>query len=102
MNRPEGYCRLKFNDDLGYWEYRYGKRRRARATDLSFPNDAQYAIDRGPSVKRDEEFEPYPLQHLAYVLRCQPADVLQIIARFGEFYRKRDPEQVPHDSKQGA
>lgn len=90
MNRPDGYCRLTWDDQLGYWVYKYGNARKVRATDLMWPNACQRPYGSPQKVKEEgPEYEPYPLQHLAHALRCQPADVLQIIGRYGEFYRKR-------------
>jgi hypothetical protein len=89
--RPEGNTvKLKFDEDYGYWVWIKGDGTRYRATDLPWPNDARYSYDRRPGEpKEDPEFEPYPLQHLAAALRCSNTDVLEIIGRHGEFYRKR-------------
>lgn len=90
-NRPEGYCRLKFDDELGYWVYIKDNGFRYRAKDLPWPNECRYPYDRRPgSPKEDPSYEPYPLEHLCQALRCSKDEVLKIIGRYGEFYRRKE------------
>lgn len=87
-SRPEGYCRLIWDEDRGYWAYAFNGKRR-RATDLGWPNNARIHKDPPRRNANGDEFEPYPLEHLAKILRMSHSDTLSVIDRFGEFYRKR-------------
>lgn len=82
--RPGGYCRLVWDDDLGYWVYRKDGQAR-RATDLLIPNHAR--INNDMVKQRATGYEPYPLEFLAKIFGST-SRALEVIDKFGEFYRK--------------
>jgi hypothetical protein len=80
------FCKLAYDEDLGYWVYKVGKKR-FRARDLPFTNN--HAVRPNETARQKATgYEPYPLEFLAKALNLPPANVLEIIGRFGEFYRK--------------
>jgi hypothetical protein len=81
------FCKLAWDEDLGYWVYKVGKKR-FRARDLEFTKNHARIKDDGIKAQKATGYEPYPLEHLAKALNLPPANVLEIIGRYGEFYRK--------------
>jgi hypothetical protein len=80
------FCKLAYDEDLGYWVYKVGKKR-FRARDLPFTKN-HARLNNDMKDQKATGYEPYPLEFLAKALGMPPANVLEIIGKFGEFYRK--------------